>query len=815
MLVFLIIGLCLSLLTVEHYIVIQFHSKMHRLLPLLFGLISLYYFYLVVEQMTGESITFIYLKDLLAVQMLVVMLYYILDIMQVKTTFLHNAIIFAAVVKLDVMVIIQMEERSSYRNIVVAFIFAVTAIMLAVIAIAMIKKTFSKNAHRVYRFILGAFFLPTASLLLSILGVAPERHAMASSLIVTCLIFNYLLIKDKLLDATSLIKEELFSSIGVTSFLFDSDLFYLDASRSARESFPDIISDLENNPNNYELKPLFESWKGNLCKENDYEHDGKFYKCSLEAVYYRRRLWGFIVAMVDVTQQTEAALDAKEDARQKSSFLARMSHELRSPLHAIIGGSEIVLERDECSERTRNMVGHIHKAGVHLLDLVNSILDFSKLERGKLTLLENPYSIYGLLEEQAGNCIINLKEKPVKFTMNVSTGCPRELVGDETRVREIIQNLLSNAVKFTKEGTIDCNLTFTTEGERVRIDCAVKDTGAGMNEEQLKDVFGEYVTYADNRTTEGTGLGLAIVKQLAELMGGYAKAESDGVSGTTMGVCFYQGIREKVSYIGAFSFDESNVASAAVTDIEFVAPDFTYPRARVLLVDDMEVNRSIFAEMVSNWQFIIDAVSSGEEAISMFEQNDYDLVLLDQMMPGLSGTETIDRLKLIGEKGLKTPVVMLTADITDEMRALSVKHGFADYLGKPINAKRLKKVLETYLPKNKRVPIMDYSMVQPEGAGIVVLESFLEEIKELYNTLKEIYNNNLELFRTKVHGLKGISRQLGYVRLGDICEVFEMAAKAEHRKFIEDHIDMYLSDLILISKNVENKLAEKRRLAER
>ena len=487
---------------------------------------------------------------------------------------------------------------------------------------------------------------------------------------------------------------------------------------------------------------------------------------------------------------------AEEQSFLKSRFLASVSHDLRSPLHAIIGGSDI-LKRQNLPDESKNILEYIRVAGNNLLEQVDTILAYSKLEAGMLTLKDKTYNFYEMIEEQARLCLLNIREKDIVFTVRFLDRFPEQVSGDYLRVAQIFQNILSNACKFTEQGTITLSLHCKMEEGQVWFDGCVEDTGVGMTKEKLAQVFAEYVSFSEDMGVEGFGLGLSIVRQLVEMMHGWVRAESDPGKGTRVSFGFYQKqVPTEISEPG--NIGQEILKEQSDPQVEEIQPNWVYPRARVLLVDDMEANRVIFQELAAPWKFILDLAVSGEEAVQMVKEREYQMIILDQMMPGMSGFETADQIQRYSH----APLVLMTADISDEVRSRSIRHGFTDFMPKPIRLQRMRQVLETGIPVRYRElpnPVDASKKAKATGqrnaANIRTLESYWKEVESLLPKLPEFAQRDLHMFQTKVHGIKGISRQIGKEEIAQQAEIMEMAAKTENRAFINRNLHTFLEQL--------------------
>lgn len=804
MIIFYSVCLIVAMLSLETLIVSGFRSANHRLLPLIIGLIALYDFYLIVECRQGPSITMNMLKDLLLIQVINLVTYFILDFMEFHPKKWMNVFIVSTVLIMDAIVCLNPFDEKTYNAILVIYTIISILFTLSIMIYASISKKYSRRIKHNNNIVFIMMFFPSVILIPSMFHLRTNWVVLPGSLMAICIMLDIFFVTDRLRDVSSYIKEELFHTFDVPAIIFDSSLCFIDASERARILFPEFIEVMEEDPDNYREKSELEKLK-NEGGRKELEHKGRFYLIVLQEAYYNDKMQGYILRFIDITEQKMETQSAREMMRQKSEFLANMSHDLRSPLHAILGGSEIILSKNETSEYGRLMLNRIHEAGESLLEIVNSILEFSKIENSSIEFHLANYDIKKLIESQAQQGFVNLKNSLVRLSIEIPEDFPQILYGDELRVRQIIQNILSNAIKYTEQGSIECTLRpeITSDG-KVRITYTVKDTGIGMTKAQLENVFGDYVTYADDVRKEGTGLGLSIVRKLTEMMGGYAKAESVENEGSTITAVFYQELPEGTILSELELHEPMKVTKIDQIDIEKIwatsaIPTYTYPDAKILIVDDMEINRVILKELIQPWNTQTDFAENGLEATKLAREQDYDLIILDQMMPVMTGTQAADIIRTFSD----IPLVLLTANITDEMRRDSKEHGFTDFLQKPVDANALKNILEKNLKEEMRKPYgiagLD-TKTAPDRNNKSYKKSmaiFLSEMQQLYEVLPDYSKNDMELFRNKVHGIKGVSKQLDKKALARSAEIMEMAAITGNLSFIDNFFDTFYSDLEL------------------
>ena len=522
----------------------------------------------------------------------------------------------------------------------------------------------------------------------------------------------------------------------------------------------------------------------------------------------------------------------------KSDFLANMSHEIRTPINVILGMNEMILRegissRDDLpGERSLirksfadicNFAGNIESAGTNLLSIINDILDFSKIEAGKLEIVEGNYKLSSVLNDLCNVIAFKAKDKGLKFDVDVDSSLPDDLYGDEVRMRQVVTNILNNAVKYTKEGSVHMSVNGKRAddlkvGEAVYLEIKISDTGIGIREEDIDRLFTKFerMDLKTNSTVEGTGLGLAITKSLLTMMGGSIEVESEYGKGSVFTVILPQTVMSSEA-LGDFKtkYEQSMLERKAYEE------SFHAPEARILIVDDTLMNLTVAKGLLKDTQIVIDTAQSGMLSIKMASETKYDIILMDQRMPEMDGTEAMHRI-LEDETGpnVQTPFICLTADAVSGARERYLAEGFADYLTKPIDSMALEKMLVRYLPsekillgkgkKNGEVPENDdeaYSRLEEAGidtsTGLMhcqndgafyrtILEEYVSGASEKRSDLDKYFEQkNWKDYSILVHSLKSTSKMIGAEDLYETAAALEKASDEKDEKtLVLEHAGM-------------------------
>ncbi len=394
---------------------------------------------------------------------------------------------------------------------------------------------------------------------------------------------------------------------------------------------------------------------------------------------------------------SETANKAVAAEKAKSRFLAQMSHEIRTPINAVLGMNEMILRESE-DENIRDYAGSIRSAGRNLLGLINSILDFSKIEEGKMEIMPVKYDTASMIDNIITSISKRASDKGLVFEAHVDSSLPASLLGDDMRISQVAVNLLTNAVKYTKEGRVNLFINGTkTSDDSLKLRMSVKDTGIGIKEEDMDKLFESFTRLEENRNrnVEGTGLGMAIVNRLLEMMGSRLEVRSVYGEGSEFSFEVSQEIID-AHPIGDY---EARAKEAMMNDREethLYAPD-----AKLLIVDDNDMNLKVAKNLLKLNGIEPDLALSGKDALEKMRGRDYDLVMLDHMMPEMDGIETLQKAREDGIIAEGCSMIALTANAVVGARETYLEAGFDDYLSKPIEVKALENILGKFLPEEK------------------------------------------------------------------------------------------------------------------
>ena len=621
--------------------------------------------------------------------------------------------------------------------------------------------------------------------------------------------------------------------------------------RSGENIFAQSVNDPDRGPLIVFINRIFNNWYVGLVTPSS-----QFFQ-DLQSMAQILILMGLLlsITLCFILLRLSAAKErSDEESMAKSSFLARMSHDIRTPLNSVIGLSEIVLNRGKLPDESKNEIQQIHQSGSSLLGIINDILDISKIEAGGFELVPLEYETASFINDTVILNRVRIGAKPITFILEIDSSFPSKLLGDEIRVRQILNNILSNAIKYTKEGKIILRIEYedSSQTEKVQIKFKVSDTGIGIKQEDMGKLFSEYTQLdaQSNRMVEGTGLGLAISRKLAQMMDGSISAESEYGKGSVFTISIIQGMttnegigEETANRLMHFEY----ISRRKENDIE----RSLMPNKKVLVVDDLPVNLQVAKGLLEPYGLDIDIAESGQKAIELIQaKNNYDLVFMDHMMPGMDGIETVSIIRDWEDQQCKksvefpqetpkqsefvrTPIVALTANALAGNMEMFLSKGFDGFLSKPIQIEQLDEILNKWIAdknfnndkqkkenvKNEKedtliIPGVNVKhgilMTGGSQAGYIeVLNMYCKDSENRLPLLQTIPETDQMLnFVTQVHALKSASSSIGSLDVSNLAAELENAGKNNDLDLIKEKLPLFASQLAELVNNIKNSLKE-------
>lgn len=505
--------------------------------------------------------------------------------------------------------------------------------------------------------------------------------------------------------------------------------------------------------------------------------------------------------LVELLKKETNRADAANQA--KTTFLANMSHEIRTPINAVLGMNEMIL-RETKEKNTRQYAGDIQEAAKSLLGIINDILDITKIESGKLAIIQEEYSFCSLIHDVKNMIAYKANLKNLELKLLIDERIPSRLRGDDIRIRQILLNLINNGIKYTHSGGVSLRVNLMEESEgKAKLYFEVMDTGIGIKQEDMEKLFEPFQRIEErrNRNIEGTGLGLNITVNLLQLMGSRLEVESVYGMGSIFSFSLWQEIVDAVP-VGDF---EGRLIEEISTESHSTL--FAAPEAKVLIVDDNAMNRKVFVSLLKETGIKITEASCGKECLSFVKQEHFDIIFLDHMMPEMDGIETLKVMQSIEDYPCKNvPVVMLTANAVVGAEEQYLAEGFRAFLSKPIDPAKLEELIVELLDdelvsmqvdKNRisvademrNLPIvegMDWSYARThfkdDESMLEMVQLFYEVIEKEIRELAEYFTNiqqeeQRKLFRIKVHSMKNSAATIGITILSGIAKLLEDGAR--------------------------------------
>ena len=538
---------------------------------------------------------------------------------------------------------------------------------------------------------------------------------------------------------------------------------------------------------------------------------------------------------VKLHRDLKAALEAANAAsKSKSIFLANMSHEIRTPMNAILGITEIQLQNKENGADVMEAFAKIYNSGDLLLRVINDLLDMSKIEAGKLELASARYELASMINDTVSLNMVKIDSKPIEFVLDVDSNTPFALLGDELRIKQILNNLLSNSFKYTEKGTVNLRVHAETKSggddSTVTLVLRVSDTGCGMTECQLQRLFDEYARFntENNNITEGAGLGMPITRNLVRLMNGEIFVESELNKGTTVTVCLPQ---ERVGNRVIGHELAENLCRFRVNSVtQMRKAQIAYepmPYGRVLIVDDVETNLYVSKGLMLPYGLNVETVMSGFEAIEKIKSGKvYDIIFMDHMMPKMDG---IEATKIIRDLGYEHPIVALTANVLAGQADVFLKNGFDEFIPKPIDIRQLNACLKKLI-RDKQLPeVIEAATLEKEDIGDEyaakketrpsinpqLTEIFARDLSKALSILEEIYSkrdalsdDDARMYTITAHAMKSALANIGEAALSNTARKLEQAGRDENIGMITADTPEFIRQLRALMEKLQKEKKE-------
>jgi len=603
------------------------------------------------------------------------------------------------------------------------------------------------------------------------------------------------------------------------------DLILLDVIMPDMNGF-EVISKLKKTDSTKSIPVIFIT---GLSEEGN-ESEG----LTMGAVDYIRKPFNYDVVKLRVSQQIKivnlqrelvnSANAAEAANKSKSKFLANMSHEIRTPMNAIMGITNILMQNDSLSDEIENSLEMIYASSEMLLGIINDILDFSKIEAGKLSIIPAPYKVASMINDAVHLNMMRIGNRPITFELQIEETIPADLIGDELRIKQILNNLLSNAFKYTDAGKVTMSVAAESkpDSKDITLKFCIQDTGHGMTNEQLKSLFEEYSRFNENakRNIEGTGLGLSIMQRLVKLMNGDIEIESEPGKGTTVIVRLPQGTANSCvlgpDIVDSLRrFHKNNIAQRKKNTLKREP----MPYGKILIVDDTETNLYVAARLMNFYKLQIETATNGREAVEKIKKgNTYDIVFMDHMMPEMDGMEAT---RLMRDMGYTNSIVALTANAVTGQADIFLENGFDAFISKPLDIHHLDTILNNLIRDKHPQEVIEAARRQNAEAlpqrsfqqiDSLLLESFTRDAKKAVILLEELFSKSdykskegLQKYITCVHGMRSSLAAINESELSKTAQNLEQAGREQNIELITQVSPGFINDLSRLLEKFETK----------
>lgn len=718
-----------------------------------------------------------------------------------------------------------------------AFLLAEIVTSISIIISSYCSQRSMPNKGKIHFLMVAAMLSPMILLSLRLLGILKGDDPTPLGILLSCIFLSIAVVKYGLFDPVKNAKNYIIDNLNEALVVTDADHHFLFLNPMA-ESF---VAAIKKSGDYYGDGEIYEFLKGS---QGFFDWNNRHYQVEETALKKDEFTQGYMLTVVDITKimdqnrlMKELVLQTEDANRAKTNFVSNMSHEIRTPMNSIVGITEILL-RSQHSPKEQEYLLNIQSSGRVLLTIINDVLDCSKMESGKMQLFDEPYDTFSLFHDLKISMENRIANCPLELIYDIDPDIPCTLKGDMGRIRQIITNLVNNAIKYTEKGSIRFTVRVRQKNaDKVMLYYAVEDTGIGIRKEDQKILFDAFqrVEIDRNRYVEGTGLGLTISQNLVNMMGGVIEVESEYGKGSRFFFTIEQTIIDPTPVSAVNYNGQKDNVTEKEAECLFIAPE-----AHILLVDDNELNLVVAKELLKPLRMQIDTAENGLQAVKMVRGSQYDLVLMDHMMPVMDGIEAAKAIRALPEdKYQKLPIIALTANAMVDARKEFLNAGMNGFVAKPIDFARICNQLKLWLPKDlvrdvpkeeaKKLLADDLSdrEIQPEDPQMGF--SFEEGVKHcgskaaLMKTIRIFYRtidskaNKIEQclkeglisdYVIEIHALKSSALLIGAVPLSEAAKELEDYGKQGKTEVLEEKTPDVLT-LYRDLKNILRPYAEK------
>lgn len=676
-----------------------------------------------------------------------------------------------------------------YTFFIILYLFAVL-----VIGIKKYRSARDLKERRQIGFMIMIPCISAAGLFIFFSGVAKGYDTTLPAFLLCAIMLLILLLRYNLLDTVELAKESVMDEFADGLVVLDQNGKVMYVNKQITNIYPQFATG--------KYAPVLELLEELYQRQEKLFLGEQIYEIYVKDIIRDDIVYGKMLVVSDITENYHYTIRLEEQTaianqanKTKSDFLAKMSHEIRTPINAVLGMNEMIL-RESRETDIKKYAMDIKASANTLLGIINDILDSSKIESGKLEILPINYELDSLLNDIINMVYVKARDKQLTFEVSVDDKLPNRQYGDDVRIRQILVNLLNNAMKYTQEGSVILKVSGKAEGDKVIMHYEVKDTGIGIKEEDMPKLCADFerIEESRNRNIEGTGLGMSIVVELLQLMG--SKLSVDSVYGE--GTCFSFDLEQSVvdlEPIGDFETRSKRRYEEHTYEVMFTAP-----KAKILVVDDNEINRKVFRNLLKQTHLKITELDSGSKCLEQVKKEHFDLIFMDHMMPDMDGVETLKRLNQLSEHQCKgVPVIILTANAVTGAKEYYLEQGFDGFLSKPVIGESLERMIIKHLPKELIETAEKGSALPDIGTIIPEIDEFeldyarqffptdevlLETMVQVLNTMKSneeqleefLKKGDIEGYRIQVHALKSSAAMVGALLLSKLARLLEIAA---------------------------------------